>query len=152
MAVTTGVVRLMMGASNCSSPIAYNDGQWHFVVGVIDPAAVDGLLYKLYVDGKFVAGLTSALVSTTLGGANKFRIGSTLGGGNYMNGQIDAPFVTGYALTSDDIAKLYAVGSLALGASPKNEGDHVEMIDATNAYLICDTLDSQHQIDLRVAS
>ena len=52
--------------------------------------------------------------------------------------------MTGTALTFEQVAALYAKGSQALAPSPKNAGDHVEAIDATNVLATFDTLDSQH--------
>jgi hypothetical protein len=51
-----------------------------------------------------------------------------------------------------EVAALYAKGSQALGASPKNAGDHVERMDATSLYLVGDTLESQHTLDVRVTA
>ena len=64
--------------------------------------------------------------------------------------QIDGTFVCGYALTQDQISILYAKASQQLASGPKNAGDHVEYADATNVYVVFDTLDSQHAIDLAV--
>jgi hypothetical protein len=111
----------------------------------------DSVRRKMYLDGRLVGGST-VLNSITLGGANQFRIGASSTGINPFTGQLDGAFVTGYPLTAADIATLYAKGSQGLGASPKNAGDHVERMDATAVYFIGDTLESQHQIDLGVAS
>lgn len=132
------------------SSVLFNDGQWHFAVLVYDNAAVDGLKRKVYVDGKLVGSDVNAGTTITGVGANGFQVGH--GAMGYFNGALSRPFVTNYALTAEEIAALYAKGSLSLGASPKNEGDHVERVDATNIYLICDNIESQHQIDLLVAS
>ena len=59
-------------------------------------------------------------------------------------------FVTGTALTFEQVAALYAKGSQALAASPKNAGDHVEALDATSVLAEFSTLDSTAQIDLKV--
>jgi hypothetical protein len=127
------------------------DGQWHQVIVTEDNAAADGVRRKLYLDGRLV-GISTVMNSTVLVGANSFRVGATSTGTNPITGQIDGAFVTGYALTAADIATLYAKGSQGLGASPKNAGDHVERMDATAVYFVGDTLDSQHTIDLGVAS
>jgi hypothetical protein len=86
----------------------------------------------------------------TLSGTQYFRIGANPDGSSPFAGQIDGAFVCGYALTGDQVRTLYAKGSQALAPSPKNAGDHVEAMDATNVYATFDTLDSQHQIDLQV--
>jgi hypothetical protein len=97
-----------------------------------------------------VVGNSTVLNAITLGGANRLRVGASADAGNPLVGQIDGAFVCGYALTTDQVLALYAKGSQALGPSPKNAGDHVESIDASNVYATFDTLDSQHQIDLAV--
>jgi hypothetical protein len=106
---------------------------------------------KLYVDGRLVSGATT-LTATVLGGANCFRVGANSTGGSPFTGQVDGVFVCGYAMDAVEIARQYAKGSQALGASPKNAGDHIERMDATAIYLIGDTLDSQNTIDLGVAT
>ena len=133
-----------------SSSAIYNDGRWHFAVFVYDNAAVDGLKRKLYVDGVLVASDINAGTAIASVGAGGFLISNgTMG---YFTGQSSRAFVAPTAYTADEISALYAVGSLSLGASPKNAGDHVERIDVTNLYLICDKFDSQDQIDIQVAS
>ena len=146
--VSNGLLR-SLSAGDVFSGSYVADGQWHFAVTVEDNAAGDGVKRKLYCDGRLVGGST-VLNAITLGGANHFRVGSYPDGTGVWNGQIDGAFVCGYALTQDQIAKLYAKGSQALAPSVKNAGDHVEYADATNVYAVFDTLDSQHTIDLAV--
>jgi hypothetical protein len=127
------------------------DGQWHFVVGVEDNVAGDGVRRKLYVDGRAVGGST-VMNSITLAGANRFRVGAASDGTVPFTGQIDGAFVCGYALTFEQIAALYAKGSQALAVSPKNSGDHVESLDATNVLATFDSLGPQHSISLGVTA
>src|SRR5207302_7581081 len=105
---------------------------------------------KLYLDGQLV-GTSTVLSPITLVGANRFRLGSDADGTLPFTGQVDGAFVCGYALTQDQISTLYAKGSQALAPSPKNAGDHVEYMDATNVYATFDTLPTQHQLDLGVS-
>jgi prepilin-type N-terminal cleavage/methylation domain-containing protein len=67
------------------SPTAINDNKWHYV-------AVEwaNSTLKLYVDGSTVATATGVAVPTTPAGF--VAIGSH-GGGSFMNGDIDNPFV-----------------------------------------------------------
>ena len=88
----------------------------------------------------------------TLGGAAHFRVGANISNAEWFTGQIDAAFVTNYALTTTDIRALYAKGAQDLGGSPKNAGDHVERVDAATVLMIADTLESQHTIDLGVVA
>jgi hypothetical protein len=67
-------------------------------------------------------------------------------------GSVDGIFVTNYALARDDVMRLYARGAQQLAASPKNDGDHVEAMDATSVYFIGDTLEPQHLVDVGVAA
>lgn len=126
------------------------DGLWHFVVVVEDNAEFDGIKRKFYVDSNLVA-ISTVFQAITLGGANRFRIGSNSDGSNPFNGVIDGVFVCDYALTSERISQLYAKSLLSLASSPKNVGDHVEAMNANNLLVTFDTLDSQHTIDLMVA-
>ena len=145
-----GSLIVRSGGNDLTGPFVA-DGQWHFGVCTEDNTVDSGVKRKIYLDGGLVAAST-VLNSLTLAGAAGFTIGAWGGSSLYMVGQIDGVFVTGYAMSSDEIAKLYAKGSQALTPSPKNVGDHVEAMDAANILATFDTLESQHQIDLRVAS
>jgi hypothetical protein len=127
------------------------DGDWHHIVGVEDNAALDGIKRKLYFDGKYFGGSTT-MNPGVLGGANSFRFGANANGTGLFTGQIDAGFVCDYALTSEQISKLYTKSLMALSSSPKNSGDHVEGMNSTVLLAIFDTLEPQHTVDLMVAS
>ena len=146
--VNTGAIDIRSGADVFTGPFVA-DGQWHLVVEVVDNAAGDGVRRKAYLDGRLVGGST-VLNAITLGGANRFRVGSDMAGAATFTGQIDGVFVTGTALTFEQQAALYAKGSQALLPSPKNPGDHIESMDATNVLATFDTLDSTAQIDMGV--
>jgi hypothetical protein len=90
--------------------------------------------------------------TTLVGGANSFRVGATTDGTMPFTGQIDGVFVTGYAMTTDEVLRLYAKGSQALAPSPKNAGDHVEALQSDGVLFIGDTLESQHTVDLGVTA
>lgn len=145
-----GNVRALNGAT-VFGPAFPSDGNWHFVVFTQDNSALDGAKSKLYINGRLLTTDTNNLVSIAAGGANKFRIGSDVGGGSPLSGQVDAAFVCGYALDGAQIAALYAKGAQALGLSPKNAGDHVELMTSTDLFCVFDSLETQHQIDLVVA-
>jgi hypothetical protein len=149
--VSSGAIASQSGADGIAGPYVA-DGQWHFAVATEDNAAGDGVRRKLYLDGRLV-GNSTVLNALTLAGANRFRIGVNQDGtSGFFTGQIDGAFVTGYAMDAAEVARLYAKGSQDLGASPKNPGDHVERVDATDVYFVGDTLDSQHTIDLGVTA
>jgi hypothetical protein len=156
----TGDARLLIGAGgalNCNSAADLitgpfvTDGQWHQVIAVEDNAAGDLVKRKLYLDGRLVGGST-VLNAITLAGANSFRVGAGSAGAGPFTGQIDRAFVTGYAMTTDDVTRMYAKGSQDLGSSPKNAGDHVKRVDSSSVLFIADTLESQHTIDLGVVA
>jgi hypothetical protein len=137
------------GADRMTGPFV-SDGLWHFVVVVEDNAAVDGVKRKLYMDGRL--GASSLVLNTyALVGASGFHIGSD-GATNPFTGSIDGAFVCGYAMTQDEILRLYAKGGQDLGVSPKNAGDHVERADASSLLVIFDTLESQNTVDVGVAA
>ncbi len=106
---------------------------------------------KMYLDGRLIA--TSAVLnSITLAGANKFRIGAYQDGLSSLRGQVARVFVAGYAMDASEVQALYAKGSQALLASPKNAGDHIEGVDATNLYVLHDTLEPQDSVNLEVSA
>jgi len=137
--------------SDATTSVFIADGQWHHVIASEDNAAGDGVRRKLYVDGRLVAGST-VLNGITLSGANGFRVGARVGGSEAFNGQIDTAFVYAGALTAEQVWTLYQKAGQALGASPKNPGDHVESMDNSNVLAVFDSLESQHQVDLGVAA
>jgi hypothetical protein len=149
--VINGVLRNLMGNDNATAIGRVDDGVWHFAVAVGDPSATDGLKHKLYLDGRL------AQSGTTLGtngiaslGATGFHIGSESNGANVFSGVIDAAFVCNYALTKEDIQKLYDVGSQILAVSPKNDADHIEALEVGRILGTFDTLESSDSIDLAV--
>lgn len=128
------------------------DGLWHHVVVVEDNAPIDGLKQKLYLDGRMVASGT-VLGTLSLGGADRFRIGARPNNTAFFTGQIDGVFAHIVALTSEAVHKLYDKGgSQTLAPSPKNAGDHVEAMSATEVLVAFDTLESINQVDLMVAA
>jgi hypothetical protein len=105
---------------------------------------------KLYLDGRLVGGST-VLNSITLAGANRFRIGasSTAQPVHRPDRRRVRHRLRAHRRRHRHPLRQRQQG---LGASPKNAGDHVEALTATAVYFIGDTLDSQHTIDLGVAS
>jgi hypothetical protein len=144
-----GTLACASGADQITGPYIA-DGQWHHAVAVDDNAASDGVRRKLYLDGRLVGGST-VMGSNTLAGANRFRIGADTDGTLPFTGQIDGVFVTGYAMSTDEVLRLYAKASQTMPASPKNSGDHVEGFDSGSVLVVADTLDAVHYIDLTLA-
>jgi Concanavalin A-like lectin/glucanases superfamily len=150
MAGNSNILTCASGADVIVGPFA-GDGQWHFIVVVEDNAAADGAKRKLYLDGRIV-GTSVVMNAINLVGANRFRVGAQPDATLAWNGEIDSVFVSGVALTTDEIVKMYAKRSQVLPPSPKNAGDHVEGMSATDLLAIFDTLDSTAQVDLGVAA
>jgi hypothetical protein len=146
--VAAGLVGHSNGADIISAGVG-NDGQWHHAIVTEDNAPLDGVKRKLYLDGVLVAGST-VLNSVTLVGANGFRVGANPSGTAPLTGSLSRAFVTNYVLTPEQILSLYAKGSQALLASPKNAGDHIEGLDATYAYIIGDALQPQDRLNVSV--
>lgn len=134
------------------SAASYNDGQWHFGVITYQASPTDGVRFKLYVDGRLVESQAAGTTTTALAGATGFRVGASSSGTDFLQGAIDGAFLADYALAPETIRALYAKGAQDLGSSPKNVGDHVERVDASSVYLIGDTLEPQHHVDLEVAA
>jgi hypothetical protein len=144
----TGTIAAQSGADSIVSGFVA-DGQWHHFLVAEDNAAADGVKRKLYVDGRLVGGST-VLNTLTLAGANRFRIGANPDGTSPFTGQSDAPFVYAGALTPEQVRALYNVGSSALAASPKAEGDHVEALEATGLLAHFDAIEGTDLVDLSV--
>jgi hypothetical protein len=147
--VTSGALVCANGADAITGPYIF-DGQWHFAVAVEDNVAGDGVRRKFYLDGRLIGGST-VLNSIALGGANRFRVGASIDGSGPFTGQIDAVFVTGYAMPTDEVQRLYNKAAQTMAASPKNAGDHVEGYDSGSVLVVADTLEAQHLIDLTLA-
>lgn len=150
---TTGTLALSDGASNYDTTVPVCDGKWHFALVVSDNSAVDGRKIKVYLDGALIYSTTTTQGTATLLGAGGFRIGRNRDAGTtYLTGIVANVLIAATAYTPSQVGALYAKGSHALPSSPKNVGDHVEAVTDANIYVVCDTLPSQHQIDLRVAA
>jgi hypothetical protein len=126
-----------------------SDGNWHFVVVTQENAPSDGVKRKFYVDGRLVAS-SIVLNAVSLGGANKFVVGSSLSSASNFIGEIDTIFVTDYVLGMADITKLYIKSLVDHLPSPKNAGDHVQAMDNTYLLVAFDTLDIADKVSLKV--
>jgi hypothetical protein len=145
-----GVLVAQSGSDQIIGPFV-TDGAWHFVVVVEDNAPLDGVKRKLYLDGKLI-GSSLTLNNIALGGANRMRIGAYPDASGPMTGQIDGAFISTSALTIAQIQTLYNKSSQGMAPSPKNAGDHIEALSATDILAVFDSLDAQHTIDLSVAA
>lgn len=163
--ITTGDTRIVMqtnggvagaltatnATDNISTTLPLWDGSWHFVVVVEDNTAADGIKRKLYMDGRLVGGSTG-IVSVTLAGANKYRVGANSDGTFPFTGGIGPSFVHNIALTAEQIAVLYQKSSTELAQSLIEPGRFLEGMDATNLYVSFDTLPSNYRADVAVAA
>lgn len=95
------------------SPLPYNDGKWHYTVGVFDDP-VDSL--KLYIDGKEVASISTTLTPDSTG-IHPFTIGANSNRNyNYFVGELDEVRLwNGKALTSSQISEAFTNGIFPSG-------------------------------------
>jgi hypothetical protein len=125
------------------------DGQPHFWVAVWDNAEPAGLKRKIYLDGLLVGADTSFTTPTI--GTGSFFIGELATGVEVYKGLLDGVFVLDYALTAEQIATLFAVGSRQLPLAMMDSA-LVEGMDATNVYMLAHRMDPQHLLDIQVAA
>jgi hypothetical protein len=111
----------------------------------------DGVKRKLYLDGRVVGGST-VMNAITLGGAQpRFRIGATCDGTAPFTGQIDGAFVCGYAMTTDEVLRLYAKGSQTSRRARRTRAITSRAYDSGSVLFIGDSLDAPHIVDLTLA-
>ena len=144
---TTGAVFFANGANIVKGPFIA-DGRWHFLLGLTNQSYYDGQGTRFYVDNKLVGTLAS-YVNITRGGT--LRVGADIDGSIPFTGAIDCVAVGGGANLTSSPTMIWARGNTPMPPSPKNAGDHIEGVDASNVYAIFDTLENHHLIDLAVA-
>jgi hypothetical protein len=97
------------GGNNCKAPLS--QGNWHHVVGTFD-----GLLMKLYVDGRIADNKTSSVTGIPAGG--NLWIGKSAGTeeftkGAHFGGQVDEVRVYDRALTAEEVQQHYRTTHLS---------------------------------------
>lgn len=98
-------LRIEVQGSGLSSTRPLNDGLWHHVAAVYNPALTTDQ-FKLFVDGLLdTAGNLSTAVNTST--MNFLRIGHRLDGLNHFNGDIDEIRCWNVALSDSDILSSY---------------------------------------------
>lgn len=143
-----GLIQAASGADVITGPFVA-DSQWHLILCTEENAPTDGVKRKLYVDGRCV-GVSTTLTSLTLAGANRFRVGTNPDATSPYTGQVGPSFIIGAALTMNQVAILHDKSSQQLTNSPKNEGEHIEGMDATYLYLDMASLASNTLVDIQV--
>lgn len=86
------------------------DGQWHYVVGTMQPAAGGGYLYRIYVDGQLDAeqvGLWAVDEAPAEAGILKIAYPNASGADNPMNGALDGIAIYDVALTPAQVQAHY---------------------------------------------
>ncbi|MGJ8683817.1 MAG: LamG-like jellyroll fold domain-containing protein [Nonlabens sp.] len=96
-----GAIRLEVGGNGVSGTVAVNDGNWHHVAVVYDPANSAGTV-ALYVDGNLDTTGTPT-VSVNIGNTTPFTIGRRVDGVNNFTGSIDEVRFWNRALTPNDL-------------------------------------------------
>lgn len=89
-----------IGTTVVTSPLAYNDGSWHHLIGSYDAALAANNL-KLFIDGSLIGTANRTALIVT---ADAFTIAASQGGGSRLSGSIDD-------------ARLYDEGFTALEAN-----------------------------------
>lgn len=108
------------------TPAAYNDGQWHHVVGTWSAPSGGTILstqFNLYVDGAEVTTLPStsgALLSAPLAGSGGTTIGRHAAWNTHFTGSVDEVALYDRALGADRIAAHYQAGRTAPTVSAWN--------------------------------
>lgn len=92
------------GNTNLTSPLTYDDGNWHMIAHTWDGANV-----RLYVDGVLVAGPTAQTNAPNFGATPVFTIGSD-NYGDYLTGSVAEVAVFASALTATAISNLFVGG------------------------------------------
>jgi hypothetical protein len=88
--------------SQVQSESVVQDGQWHHIVGTLEPAVGCGYLYRIYVDGKLDAdqvGLWAVEEAPTGSGILKIAYPNASGADNPLRGAVDGIAIYDVALT-----------------------------------------------------
>jgi hypothetical protein len=126
------------------------DGMPHLWVVVLDSNEPAGLKRKVYLDTMLV-GVDTSFPAISIG-TGLFWIGQLSNGTEMYKGLLDGIFVCDYALTPEQIASLFAVGSRQMAATVLDPGGLIEGMDDTNLYMLANRIDPQHLLDIRVAA
>ena len=127
------------------------DGLWHFGIVVETNTPGDLAKRKLYMDARCVA-TSINMNSIVLAGAGRFRIGAGTDGTIPFVGEIDAVFVCDYALTQEQIRKLYDVSSQQMASTPILAEERIEAFESGRLLAAFDILESCDSIDLAVGA
>jgi len=102
--------RIVLNTNNRSTyietPTTYNDGNWHFVVGIYNGAGNTDATSFIYVDGVL---MVSGDTVYTIGSTENLRIGSD-SSLSFFNGTIDDVRIYNRPLTETEIKELYYLG------------------------------------------
>jgi hypothetical protein len=88
-----------------TSPLAYSDGQWHYVV-----VTNDGSTLRLYIDGAAVNSKSVAGSSPENTGTKPVRVGANsrvTPPGNFFTGDVDEVRIWNSVLTAAEVANSY---------------------------------------------
>jgi predicted phosphodiesterase len=90
-----------------TSSLRYNDGKWHYVL-----LSYDGILLRLYVDGKQVSAKFIDGVIPDKNGDQPLRIGAnSLDEDKFFNGKVDEVRLWNRGLSNSEIAEIYSKGT-----------------------------------------
>jgi hypothetical protein len=90
-----------------TSTTRYNDGKWHYIL-----LSYDGILLRLYVDGKQVSAKYIGGVIPDKNGDQPLRIGAnSLDEDKFFSGKVDEVRLWNRGLTNSEIAEIYSNGT-----------------------------------------
>ena len=94
--------------SAVQSETVVQDGQWHHVVGTMQPATGSGYLFRIYVDGKLDAdnagvGQWAVDAAPAKGGILKIAYPNSSGADHPLNGAVDGIAIYDFALTPGQV-------------------------------------------------
>jgi PKD repeat protein len=101
------------GSYTITSPNAYNDGQWHQVVGSLSSS---GMVF--YVDGKRIGTNGGTTVGQSYSGYWRIGGDSSWSGNPYFNGSIDDVAIYPSALTTDQVRQHFTDSGRTLAGGP----------------------------------
>lgn len=124
--------------NNISTPLTYNDGEWHNVVATYDGSSNKNGM-QLYVDGiSVVTGASNTLVATILND-EKITIGGDSAGTELITGKIDDVRIWDSEISASNVLALYQNSTMSIKSNPYvNEIAHYKfdrnLYDSANGY------------------
>jgi hypothetical protein len=106
-----------------TAPLAYDDGDWHYLVRTFSPYSPFDDATKIYIDGLLVA--SGPVPGSAPGASNALQVGmaSTTGWASYFKGRIDNVRCYSNALTADEVWAVYVSETDTCVSVKQSQGD-----------------------------